>query len=227
MTYFDELRDGADTHFSEWLRGLAAGDPSARAAAWGLRLSLDGLTPAAAFERVAEAVDRYASPHRVLYGAATCGGPHDDDDAIESALTMMALVVSERGMPEAEREARLRGRIVERIRVGSYDEGDVRWLEERAAAMTDAEILQMDPWDGERVTEISRRVVTATTPQRCHWTRRAIPAGERHLVLVETLRGREHETRHSMLSAYLHVVAADGGASEFLAEYEDHHALAG
>ncbi len=47
----------------------------------------------------------YASRHRVLYAAATCGGAHDDEDAIESALSIMAVAVAERGMTEAEREA--------------------------------------------------------------------------------------------------------------------------
>jgi hypothetical protein len=32
--------------------------------------------------------------------------------------------------------------------------------------------------------------------------------------------GREHETRHSELSAYLHVVAGDGGATEYLDVYD-------
>ncbi len=40
------------------------------------------------------------------------------------------------------------------------------------------------------------------------------------------MQGREHQTRHSLLSAYLHVVCQDGGASEFLAEYDEHIALA-
>ncbi|MBB5758347.1 hypothetical protein HNR00_003067 [Methylorubrum rhodinum] len=226
MTYFDELRDGAGQHFEQWLRALAAGDHSARAAAWGLRLDLGGLAPAAAFEVVAEAVDRYASRHRVLYAAATCGGPYDDEDAIESALGMMAVVVFEKAMPEAEREARRRARIVARIREGSYDEGDVAWLEERAATMTNAEILAMKPFDEAMEHEISRHVARASTPQTDHWTRRTIPPGERHLILREHLMGRENETRHSEISAYLHVIAGDGGASEFLAEYDEHIALA-
>ncbi|WP_298951994.1 hypothetical protein [uncultured Methylobacterium sp.] len=226
MTYFDELRDGAGTHFREWLRALAAGEASARAAVWGLGLDLGGLSPEDAFERVAEAVDRHASRHRVLDAAATCGGPYDDGDAIESALAIMAVVVAERGMTEAEREVRRRSRIVARIREGSYDEGDVDFLEVLAAGMTDAEILRMDPFDGEGITELSRRVVTCGTDVRDHWTRRVIPAGERHLVLRETLMGREHETRHSELSAYLHVVAGDGGATEYLDVYDEHVALA-
>lgn len=226
MHYFDELRDGAGAHFEEWLRGLAAGDHSARAAAWGLRLDLGGLAPAAAFERVAEAVDRYASRHRVLYAAATCGGAHDDEDAIESALSIMAVAVAERGMTEAEREARRRTRIVARIREGSYDEGDVDWLEIRAAGMSDAEVLRMEPFDGVGGIPLGRRVVTCSTPVTDHWTRRTIEPDERHLVFKESIMGRETETRHSLLSAYLHVVAGDGGATEFLAEYDEHIALA-
>ena len=226
MTYFDELRDGASEHFCEWLRGLAAGDHSARAAAWGLRLELGGLSPAVAFERVAEAVDRYASRHRVLYAAATCGGAHDDEDAIESALSIMAVAVAERGMTEAEREARLRARIVARIREGSWTEDDIDWLEIKAAAMSNAEVLAMEPFDGVGGIVIGRRVVTASTPVRDHWTRRWIEPYERHLLFLESMQGREHQTRHSLLSAYLHVVCQDGGASEFLAEYDEHIALA-
>lgn len=226
MDYIDELRDGADKNFAEWLRALAAGEPSARAAAWGLRLDLGGLPPGDAFIRVAEAVDRYASHHRVLYAAATCGGSYDDEDAIESALAIMAVVVAERGIPEGEREIRRRDRIVARIRLGSRDEGDVLWLEERAAQMSDAQVLSMAPFDGEPITEISRHVARATTPQKDHWTQREIPAGARHLVLRESLRGRVTETRHSLLSAYLHDVAGDGGATEHLAACDESIALA-
>lgn len=148
MQYIDELRDGASEHFTEWLRGLAAGDHSARAAAWGLRLDLGGLSPAVAFERVAEAVDMYASRHRVLYAASCFGGAFDNEDAIESALGIMAVAVAEKTMPEAEREARRRARIVARIREGSWTEDDIDWLEIKAAMMTDAEVLAMEPFDG-------------------------------------------------------------------------------
>ncbi|WP_438345794.1 hypothetical protein [Methylorubrum populi] len=110
--------------------------------------------------------------------------------------------------------------------IGSYDEADVDWLEIKAAGMTDAEILRMSPFDGEGIVELSRRVVTCSTAVRDHWTRRVIEPGERHLVLRETLQGREHETRHSLLSAYLHVVCGDGGSTEFLDVYDEHIALA-
>ncbi len=226
MTYFDELRDGAAEHFKEWLRGLAAGDHSARAAAWGLRLDLGGLDPAEAFERVAIAVDHHASRHRVLYAAACFGGAHDNEDAIESALGIMGVTVAERGMTEAEREARLRARIVARIREGSWNEDDIDFLEIRAAGMTDAEILKMEPFDGVGGIALGRRVVTCGTAVRDHWTRRWIEPDERHLIFRESLQGREHQTRHSLLSAYLHVVCQDGGATEFLAEYDEHIALA-
>ncbi|ACS39118.1 hypothetical protein [Methylorubrum extorquens] len=226
MTYFDELRDNAGEHFTEWLRALAAGESSARAAAWGLHLDLGGLSPAVAFERVAEAVDRYASVHRVLYAAACFGGPYDDEDAIESALPLMAVAVAEKAMTEGEREARLRARIVGRIREGSYDEADVDWLEIKAAGMSDAQVLDMEPFDGVGGIALGRRVVTCSTPVTDHWTRRIIEPGERHLLLRESVMGRETETRHSLLSAYLHVVAGDGGAAEFLEAYDEHIALA-
>lgn len=227
MDYIDELRDDADLHFRDWLAGLCGGDPSARAAAWGLRQNLDGLRPEVAFERVAQAIDQYASNHKVLYAAATCGGIYDDDDAIASALEMMAVVVAERGMTDAERETRRRDRIVARIRVGSHDEDVIAWLEARAATMTDAQVLRMQPFDEEPITELWRRVSVSREPQVDHWTRRVIYPGERHLVLRESLMGREHETRHSVLSAYLHVVCKDGGASEFLAQFEEPVRLAG
>ncbi|GBU17008.1 MULTISPECIES: hypothetical protein [Methylobacterium] len=92
--------------------------------------------------------------------------------------------------------------------------------------MSDKVVLQMEPFDEAMEHEISRRVARASTPQADHWTRRTIPAGQRHLVLREHLMGRENETRHSLLSAYLHVVAGDGGSTEFLAEYDEHIALA-
>lgn len=113
-------------------------------------------------------MDRYASRHRVLYAAATCGGAHDDEDAIESALSIMAVVVAEKAMPENEREARLRDRIVARIREGSYDKADIDWLEIKAAAMSDAQVLRMDPFDSQGIIEIGRRVVTCSTAVRDH-----------------------------------------------------------
>lgn len=226
MTYFDELRDGAPEHFKEWLAALAAEDGYARAAAWGLRLQLDGLTPAEALVRVAEGMERYAGPHRVLYAASVAGGVYDDPDAIESMLEVVEAILSDRRLSEAEREATRRDRIVARIREGSYDEADIEHLEVLAAGMSDAQVLAMDPFDGEGIVEIGRRVVTCSTPVRDHWTRRWIDPGERHLVLREALQGRETETRHSLLSAFLHVVCGDGGATEFLDVYDEHIALA-
>jgi len=226
MDYIDELRDGAAEHFKEWLAALAAEDGYARAAAWGLRLQLDGLTPEGALVRVAEAMERQASPHRVLYAASVAGGAYDDPDAIESMIEVVDAILSDQGLSEAEREATRRARIVKRIRRGDYEAADIDWLEVRAAGMTDAEIVRMSPFDGEGIKELSRRVVTASTPVRDHWTRRVIEPDERHLLLRESLQGREHETRHSLLSAYLHVVCGDGGATEFLDVYDEHVALA-
>ncbi|AWB24218.1 MULTISPECIES: hypothetical protein [Methylobacterium] len=226
MDYIDELRDGAGEHFKEWLRALAAGEPSARAAAWGLRLSLGGLSPADALVRVAEGMERYAGHHRVLYAAAVAGGPYDDADAIESVMETVEAILSDLALPKLAHEATRVARIVKRIRRGDWSEVDISWLQERAALMSDAEILSMAPFDGERLTEISRHVARASTPQVDHWTRREIPVGQRHLVLRESLRGREHATRHSLLSAYLHVVAGDGGATEFLSACDEHVALA-
>ncbi|MEH3144087.1 MAG: hypothetical protein PGN34_01740 [Methylobacterium frigidaeris] len=226
MHYFDELRDGADRHFKEWLAALAADDGYARAAAWGLRLNLAGLTPEEALVRVAEGMERYAGHHRVLYAASVAGGIYHDPDAIESMIEVVDAILSDRGLSEAEREARLRDRIVTRIRRGDYSEADVDWLEIKAAAMTDAEVLRMQPFGEEQITELARRVVTASTPQVDFWTRREIAPDERHLVLRESIAGRERESRHSLLSAYLHVVCGDGGAAEFLDVYDEHVALA-
>jgi hypothetical protein len=142
------------------------------------------------------------------------------------ALAIMAVVVAERGIPEAERETRRRDRIVVRIRRGDWDEKDISWLQERAALMSDAEVMSMAPFDSERIVEISRHVARASTPQVDFWTRREIPAGARHLVLRESLRGQVTETRHSTLSAYLHVVAGDGGATEHLAANDESIAMA-
>jgi hypothetical protein len=93
------------------------------------------------------------------------------------ALAIMAVVVAERGIPEAERETRRRDRIVVRIRRGDWDEKDISWLQERAALMSDAEVMSMAPFDSERIVEISRHVARASTPQVDFWTRREIPAG--------------------------------------------------
>jgi len=172
-------------------------------------------------------MERHAGPHRVLYAASVAGGAYDDPDAIESMMETVEAILADRGLSEAEREATRRDRIVARIRRGDYSEADVDFLEVLAAGMEDAQILAMQPFDGEGIVELSRRVVTCSTPVRDHWTRRVIPAGEGHMVLRESLMGRETETRHSELSAYLHVVCGDGGASEFLDVYDEHIALAG
>lgn len=67
MHHLDELRDNADVNFREWLRALAdPNDETTRAAAWGLRLRLDGLTPNEALIRVVEGMERYAGHHRIL-----------------------------------------------------------------------------------------------------------------------------------------------------------------
>jgi hypothetical protein len=224
--HFDKLRDNADRHFKAWLAKAQAGDASARTTAWGLGVDLAGLTPEAALEAVAAVFDAQGLFEQMLYASTLFGGPEDNDDATSSGFHVLRDMVDEDGMPEDYRDEARRDRILKRIRQGDYSEGDVAWLEERAAAMTDAEILAMVPFGEERVTEIRRRVGTANAPRVDHWTRRPIPPGERHLVLVEALRGREHETRHSALSAYLHVVAGDGAATEFLSAYDEHVALA-
>lgn len=130
------------------------------------------------------------------------------------------------GLSEVGREAALRDRIVKRIRRGDYSEDDVDWLEIKAAGMSDAQVLAMEPFDGEGIIVIGRRVVTCSTAVRDHWTRRWIEPDERHLIVRESLEGREHQTRHSLLSAYLHVVCKDGGATEFLEAYDEAVALA-
>lgn len=226
MHYVSELRDGADRHFRDWLARLTAGDASARTTAWGLGVDLAGLTPEAALEALAGEFTAQGAFEQLLYASAIFGGPADDDDATDSAVHVIYDMVDERGLSEGEREARLRDRIVKRIRLGSYDEADVEFLEVLAAGMSDAEILRMSPFDGEGIVEIGRRVVTCSTAVRDHWTRRVIEPGERHLVLRESLMGRETETRHSELSAFLHVVCGVGGATEFLDVYDEHVALA-
>lgn len=226
MHYFEELRDGADTNFRRWLAALQAGDASARTTAWGLGVDLAGMTPEAALEAVAAAFPAQGVYEQLLYASAIFGGPDDDDDATDSGFHIVYDMVDERGATEEYREEARRDRIVKRIRLGDYSEADVAWLEERAAAMTSAEILAMTPFDEAGAHEISRHVARASTPQVDHWTRRPIPAGQRHLVLREHLMGRETETRHSELSAYLHVICRDGGAAEFLDAYDEAVALA-
>lgn len=161
---------------------------------------------------------------QLLYASAIFGGPADDD-ATDSAVHVIYDLNEERGLSEGERETRLRDRIVKRIRLGSYDTADIEWLEIRAAAMEDAKVLRMQPFGEERILELARCVVTASTPQTDFWTRREIAPDERHLMLRESVGGRERETRHSLLSAYLHVVCQDGGATEFLSAYDEHVAL--
>lgn len=226
MHYVSELHDGADRHFRDWLARLAAGDASARTTAWGLGVDLAGLAPEAAFEAVAAAFTAQGAFEQLLYASAIFGGPSDDDDATDSAVDVIYDMIDERGTSEEYREEARRARIVKRIRRGDYSDLDVEWLEVRAAGMEDAEVLRMQPFGEEKITELARRVVTASTPQTDFWTRREIAPDERHLMLRESVGGRERESRHSLLSAYLHVVAGDGGASEFLAEYDEHVALA-
>lgn len=78
----------------------------------------------------------------------------------------------------------------------------------------------MDPIEDAAVIELGRRIVTSDIPERDHWSCRIIQPGERHLLVRESLCGRVTETRHSSLSAYLHVACLDGLAAEFLADDE-------
>ncbi len=79
------------------------------------------------------AFDRQGAFEQILYAYALFGGPTDDDDASDSGFHVLSDMNEERGLSEGEREARLRDRIVKRIRLGAYDEGDIEWLEIRAA----------------------------------------------------------------------------------------------
>ena len=85
--------------------------------------------------------------------------------------------------------------------------------------MIDEDVLRMQPFDTDQIDArlISAKVVRGRRAHVCHWTGYAIPAGERHLVLREAVDGKILTTRHSLLAAYLDVVAGDGSIAELLA----------
>lgn len=64
----------------------------------------------------------------------------------------------------------------------------------------------------------------ARKPWTCHWTRRPIKLGERHLAIVERYDGKVLTTRHSLLSVYLDVAGEDPAAAIELAPAEHRRA---
>ncbi|UYW31953.1 hypothetical protein [Methylorubrum extorquens] len=64
--------------------------------------------------------------------------------------------------------------------------------------LTDKMVLTANPFDGDQdgAVELRRQVVRARKSWVCHWTRRPIAVGERHLAITETYEGRMLMTRH-------------------------------
>lgn len=110
-------------------------------------------------------------------------------------------------------------RICERIADGRHTSLDVSWLVAQAQTLQYQQILEMRPFDGDEseAKELSRAVVSGRKPHTCHWTKRTIAPGERHLVIKEVVNGEFLTTRHSLLAVYLDVVGEDPGLAAHLA----------
>ena len=130
-----------------------------------------------------------------------------------------------------ETEALAQGREIRvsmRIADGTCTAADIDWIRARAEALTDQQILEMQPFSGDESdsSELSRRVVRGRKPHTCHWTRETIAPGERHLVISEVCEGAFVQTRHSLLAAYLDVRGEDPGLAVHLAPREEQEAAA-
>ncbi|GLS45918.1 hypothetical protein [Methylobacterium brachythecii] len=126
---------------------------------------------------------------------------------------------------ETQNASRL-SRIVRRINNHKSSPADLAWLLVQAEALTDDLILTASPFEGDQdgAEELRRQVVRARKPWVCHWTRRPITLGERHLAIVERYDGKVLTTRHSLLSVYLDVAGEDPAAAIELAPAEHRRA---
>ena len=93
--------------------------------------------------------------------------------------------------------------------------------------MSDDEVLTANPFgdcDDDGARELRRQVVRARKPWICHWTRRPIAVGERHLAITERYEGAVATTRHSLLSVFLEGVGQDPALAAELAPAEPRRA---
>lgn len=220
MRYIDELPDGARVQFLAQREAAMHGDATAQALFTALDGSYWGAPPADLFDAVALGIAR---DHR---GATLA----------KAAIAIMALFGED--MPDVVRlcaevheeietqNANRLSRIVRRIYDHKASPADLAWLLVQAEAMSDDLILTANPFDGDQgdAVELRRQVVRARKAWVCHWTRRPIAVGERHLVINEAYDGKLLTTRHSLLSVYLEVAGEDPAAAIELAPAEHRRA---
>ncbi len=214
MRYIDELPDGARVQFLAQREAARQGDRAAQAFFTALDGSYWGAPPADLFDAVAVGIGRGCRgadlARKAVAVSALFGEGHVAevvrfcDDVFEEVETQNASRLS---------------RIVRRINKHRASPADLEWLLVQAEAMSDDLILTASPFEGDQdgAVELRRQVVRARKPWVCHWTRRPIAVGERHLVINEAYDGKLLTTRHSLLSVYLDVAGEDPAAAIELA----------
>lgn len=211
MRYWDELPHAARTAFRIVVARTRDGDLTARGIFYAIGvLDADRTHMADLFDRVALVIHQLpkeagASARRLLFGLRD-----------EARLTSLFEDMFE----EIEFAAKGREeRITQRIADGTHSQDDVDWIRARAESLSDELLLEMNPFSGDEseAKELSRKVVRGRVPHTCHWTKRTIQPGERHLVIREVVEGEFLTTRHSVLAAYLDVVGQDPGLAGHLA----------
>jgi hypothetical protein len=212
MRYFDELPRPAQVAFRNAVGAVRSDEPQPRDtfACLGLK-GFDLLVHYAdLFERVAYELHKLEGDGpgvvaRLLFG-------------VESANEVIGFAAEI--FDEVEYAAKGRqDRIVRRIADGTHSAADVAWIQAQADAASDELLLETRPFDGDQseATELSRKVVRGRVPHTCHWTRRTIAPGERHVVIKEVVDWEFLTTRHSVLAAYLDVAGEDPGLASHLA----------
>ncbi|QDI82429.1 hypothetical protein E8E01_19405 [Methylorubrum populi] len=222
MCYIDELSPSARAQFVAQGQSAIAGGAAVEAfRALGVE-HLPTLGPEDTFDKVAGAIGQIIQPTEETAGrlvaVATLFGEDEAPRVVELRQDLFEEI-------ETLAMASLR-RIVGRISDHRATDADLAWLLTEAETLTDEMVLMANPFDGDQgdAVELRRQVVRARKPWACHWTKRLIAVGERHLAITETYEGRMLTTRHSLLSVYLDVAGEDPAVAIELAPAEHRRA---
>ena len=215
MRYIDELSNDARAQLLAQREAAMRGDRIAQGHLTVLDGAYWGAPAADLFDAVAVGIGRGRCGAEAARAAAAAVAVFGEDEVAE-ALRLCGEVFEEIETQNANRLSRIMRRIAYR-RSGA---ADIPWLLLQAERMTDDEILTAGPFgdcDDDGARELRRQVVRARKPWTCHWTRRPIAVGERHLAITERHEGAVATTRHSLLSVFLDVAGEDPGAAAELA----------
>lgn len=222
MRYYDELPHKARIAFRNAVGAARDGQAEAIEAFAAIGLGL----PVVAATHFADLFDKAAYGHGANISPATQQAAIYlfGEESVGVATSLCDDVHAETEHLAGAREIRICMRIAD----GTCTAADVEWIRARAEALSDDQILEMQPFAGDESDskELLRRVVKGRKPHTCHWTRETIAPGERHLVIKEVCGGEFVETRHSLLAAYLDVRGEDPGLAAHLAPREPQEAAA-